>query len=104
MPEMTFTVTWPDGRTVDCYSPSLVMHDYLREGVSYPVSTFVGLTSEALDVASARVKEKFGFECTSAAAQKAEIEATSAGFAIDDHVRVLRMHPPLPTRESGATR
>ncbi|MGZ6801009.1 MAG: MSMEG_0570 family nitrogen starvation response protein, partial [Mycobacteriaceae bacterium] len=32
MPEMTFTVQWPDGKRESCYSPSLVMHDYLTIG------------------------------------------------------------------------
>ena len=35
MPEMTFTVRWPDGRVEDCYSPSLVVHDHLQPGRRY---------------------------------------------------------------------
>ncbi len=32
MPEMTFALRWPDGRVEECYSPSLVVHDYLSAG------------------------------------------------------------------------
>ena len=41
MPEMTFTLEWPDGSFQECYSPSLVMHDHLREGESYSVGDFM---------------------------------------------------------------
>ena len=40
MPEMTFSVRWPDGRVVDHYSPSLVVHDHLTAGSTYPVDDF----------------------------------------------------------------
>jgi uncharacterized repeat protein (TIGR04042 family) len=95
MPEMTFTVRWPDGTVADLYSPSLVMHDFLAAGSDYPLQDFVDKSAEALDLASARVKAKFGFECTSARQQKAEILATAAHFPPSSAVRVLSMLPPL---------
>ena len=73
MPEMTFVVQWPDGSVDDCYSPSLVMHDHLVAGDDYPLGEFVDRTTTALGIASARVREKFGFACTSAMAQQSEI-------------------------------
>lgn len=91
MPEMTFTVRWPDGAISKCYSPSLVMHDHLAVGADYTVAEFVERTAEALDVASERVRAKYGFACTSAMAQKAEIGETSGRFAPADVVRVLEM-------------
>ncbi|MBA4023382.1 MAG: hypothetical protein C0482_13550 [Gordonia sp.] len=74
MPEMTFTVQWPDGARQQCYSPSLVMHEHLEVGAEYPVAEFVARTTTALGIASDRVRAKFGFACTSAAAQLADIE------------------------------
>jgi uncharacterized repeat protein (TIGR04042 family) len=68
MPEMTFTVRWPDGATQQCYSPSLVMHDFLAVQTAYPIDDFMARSTEALSVASDRVRAKFGFACTSAAA------------------------------------
>lgn len=58
MPEMRFVVRWPDGRRESCYSPSLVIKDFLREGESYPVSDFLQRSREALQIASERVKAK----------------------------------------------
>jgi uncharacterized repeat protein (TIGR04042 family) len=74
---MTFTVRWPDGAEQQCYSPSLVMHEHIDVGGRYPVDEFVARTTAALTEASDRVRAKYGFACTSAAAQMAEIEAVS---------------------------
>ena len=41
MPEMRFVIRWPDGRRESCYSPSLVVHDYFREGESYALDDFL---------------------------------------------------------------
>ena len=96
MPEMTMTVRWPDGRVQECYSPSLVLHDHLASGATYPVADFVSRTAYALAIASDRVREKFGFACTSAAATDAEVRAAAARYPADATVEVLRMWPPLP--------
>lgn len=107
MPEMNFTVEWPDGSLQECYSPSLVMHDHLAVGESYPVADFVNRAAAALDEASRRVQQKYGFACTSAQAQRDDILeraqhytgrpnqplARAAGSGM---VRVLSMQPPLP--------
>jgi uncharacterized repeat protein (TIGR04042 family) len=76
---MTFTVRWSTGRERTYYSPSLVMHDYLTEGAAYPVTDFVRRSTTALDVASLRVREKYGFACTSAAESINRIEADAVG-------------------------
>lgn len=96
MPEMTFTIRWPDGETVQCYSPSLVMHDHLQVGADYPVADFVGRAGRALDEASDRVRQRYGFACTSAVEQRERIEQAAAAFAADDLVHVLALEPPLP--------
>lgn len=100
MPEMTFTVRWPDGAVVDCYSPSLVMHDHLDEGASYAVAEFVARSVEALDTASARVQAKYGFACTSAMAQREDIEKMASAYD-GGSVTVLRMHPALPGSDAS---
>ncbi|MCG7429968.1 MSMEG_0570 family nitrogen starvation response protein [Dermacoccus nishinomiyaensis] len=95
MPEMRFAVRWPDGAETSHYSPSLVMHDYLVTGLRYPLQEFVSRTKEALDVASDRVREKYGFACTSAMASQEKIAANAAAYT-DGDVTVLSMEPPLP--------
>ncbi|MEO9323141.1 MSMEG_0570 family nitrogen starvation response protein [Nocardioides sp. C4-1] len=96
MPEMTLSVRWPDGRVQDCYSPSLVLHDHLVAGTTYTVRDFTRRSTLALAIASERVKEKFGFACTSAAATTQQITESATAFGPDDVVEVVRMWPPLP--------
>ena len=96
MPEMTFVVQWPGGRTQSCYSPSLVMHDYLEVGTRYSTTEFVRLAAEALNEASERVRAKYGVYCTSAMAQLDEIEAV-ARISEPGEVLVLSMTGQLPT-------
>ncbi len=83
MPEMTFSVRWPDESVSHCYSPSLVVKEHLAVGQSYPLADFVDRARTALTIASDRVRAKYGFACTSAAAQLDEIERTAARFAGD---------------------
>jgi uncharacterized repeat protein (TIGR04042 family) len=90
MPAMHFHVRWPDGQETVCYSPSLIVKDYLSIGASYPMDDFLRRTREALDIASERVRQKFGFACSRASDQLGEIEAFSNMFcAPDDKVTVL---------------
>jgi uncharacterized repeat protein (TIGR04042 family) len=95
MPEMTFHVRWPDGVEEHCYSPSLVMHDFLEVGASYPVEEFVARTTRALDIASDRVAARYGMRCTSAAEQQADI-ARAAARSGPGRVTVLALVPPPP--------
>ncbi|MEU0495573.1 MSMEG_0570 family nitrogen starvation response protein [Mycobacterium sp. NPDC006124] len=95
MPEMTFDVQWPDGRVQRCYSPSLVMHDYLTSGSDYTVAEFVDRSATALQEASERVSVKFGFACTSAAATTEQISATATEFPGDATIRIVAMRPGL---------
>ena len=81
MPEMRFQVRWPDGKVESCYSPSLVIKDYFRPGETYPLADFVERSRTALNIASERVKEKYGFYCTSAMAQLERIESAAKTFA-----------------------
>ncbi|CAN5197315.1 MSMEG_0570 family nitrogen starvation response protein [soil metagenome] len=92
MPEMTFTVRWPDGATQECYSPSLVMHDYLVTTASYPLADFMSRAVTALTQASERVKAKYGMYCTSAAGQIDALQQTSSRYPGGD-VTVVAMMP-----------
>lgn len=97
---MTFEIRWPDGAVASCYSPSLVMHDYLVEGADYPLAEFVDRSTTALRIASERVAARYGFACTSAMQQESEIVAV-AGRYPGGTVRVLEMFPPLPAPETA---
>lgn len=96
MPELTFTVRWPDGDVTDCWSPSLVVHDHLASGTTYTVADFRARAAAALHEASERVRAAYGFACTASAASLERIEARAARHDPDERLEVLRLHPPLP--------
>jgi uncharacterized repeat protein (TIGR04042 family) len=74
MPEVIFTVQLPDGTTKECYSPSTVVQRYFAAGEEMPAAEFLRRSRAALAAASERVRARFGYSCSSAAAQLAEIE------------------------------
>jgi uncharacterized repeat protein (TIGR04042 family) len=74
MPEVIFTVQLPDGTTKECYSPSTIVRRYFIAGEEMPVAEFLQRSRAALAAASERVRAKFGYSCSSASAQLAEIE------------------------------
>jgi uncharacterized repeat protein (TIGR04042 family) len=80
MPEMHVVVRWPDDSIMDCYSPSLVIREYLELGASYSVVDFLERSRTALGIASERVREKFGTPCTLAARQLEQIETKARAF------------------------
>ena len=86
---MIFRVRWPDQTESRCYSPSLVVKEHLTAGQTYPVLDFVARSRAALTIASERVRAKFGFACTRAAAQLEEIETKAEAAAGVDGATVL---------------
>lgn len=88
MPEMHFLVRWPDNSVQRCYSPSLVIADYLEPGESYQVEQLIDRCTEALGIASERVRAKYGFVCTAAAQQLHELRDKAVGFQSADVVMV----------------
>ncbi len=88
MPEMRFRVRWPDQTESLCYSPSLVIKDYFQPGQSYPLPEFVKHSREALEIASERVRQKYGYTCSSAMSQLAEIETKASQFLESDSPQV----------------
>jgi uncharacterized repeat protein (TIGR04042 family) len=94
MPEMQFAVRWPDGTEASYYSPSLVMHDFLDAGSAYPVDEFVRRATEALDIASERVRAKYGFACTSAMHTQESIALAATRNPLGD-VTVTALEPTV---------
>jgi uncharacterized repeat protein (TIGR04042 family) len=94
MPEMHFTVRWPEGDDMRCYSPSLVVRDHLELGRAYPLSEFTARCRTLLELASERVRVRYGFACSAALDQLAAIEARAARADAAGWVRVLAFDPP----------
>ena len=89
MPEVIFTVELPDGATKECYSPSSVVCRYFAKGEEMRLAEFVQRSRKALAEASERVRAKFGFGCSSAAAQLSEIEHWSQSYTQDAVIRIV---------------
>ncbi len=64
-----------------CYSPSLIIREYLEVGAVYSVPEFLDRSRTALSRASDRVRETFGYPCARAARQLAQIEAKSRALS-----------------------
>jgi len=95
MPAMHYRLSWPDASETLCYSPSLVIQDYLRPGNDYPLPELLTRVREATRIANERVQAKFGFTCSRAGDQLLQTEAHAAAFATDAEarVRVLSFEP-----------
>lgn len=89
MPAMHYTVRWPDASESLCYSPSLVIEDYLRPGQAYALADFMARVREATAIANQRVQAKFGFVCSRAGDQLAQLEALAQAFQPNNQSQVL---------------
>jgi uncharacterized repeat protein (TIGR04042 family) len=80
MPEMHFKIQWPDGSEEACYSPSLIIKEYFQPGQDYALTDFVDRSTTALNIASDRVKAKYGRPCGLAISQLASIKSKATRF------------------------
>jgi uncharacterized repeat protein (TIGR04042 family) len=78
MPEIRFQIQWPDGTTMRCYSPSLIVKEYFTPNTDYDLDDFVARSRTALQIASDRVLAKYGRPCGLALGQLHTIETTAA--------------------------
>lgn len=93
MPEMHFTVRWPDGGDMRCYSPSLIVREYLQVGRVYALADFVERSRTMLHIGSERVRAKYGYACSAALDQLDQIEVRAASFPPAAEVMVTSFEP-----------
>jgi uncharacterized repeat protein (TIGR04042 family) len=91
MPEIVFTIQLPDGMTKECYSPSSVVRKHFQPDEEMSVAEFLARSRLAFAAARDRVRAKFGFACSSAAAQLASIEDWTRSYASDATIRILQI-------------
>lgn len=89
MPELVFCVRSPDETRSKCYSPTLVVKNFLHLGQAYTVDDFVARSRRALEIASARVRRKLGYGCARAAHTAGEIERMAARFADQPDAKIV---------------
>ncbi|QJD80143.1 MSMEG_0570 family nitrogen starvation response protein [Spirosoma rhododendri] len=98
MPETYVHIQWPDGRDETIYSPSSVIRTYFEPGTELNLPDFEQRCATALQHASRRVRETYGYECTAAMAEKhrmaAAIQAIRRTHPGPDEstVRILTIH------------
>ncbi len=73
MPSVNFTVAWPDGELETYYSPSTVLYEHFEAGSSYSQQEFNERIQTALNAASERVRQRFGYYCSAASAELEKI-------------------------------
>lgn len=89
MPVTHLHIKWPDNTKDKVYSPSSVIEKYFSAKQEIPVNKFHSLCSESLDEASNRVAQKFGFACTSAAAEKKRIQLLCSRYEASEMVEIV---------------
>ena len=80
MPAVHFCVRWPDGQEERCYSPSTVIFDAFRSGEEMPLSEFMLRADRVLNEASERVRNVYGYYCSSAADQLTLLKRRASAF------------------------
>lgn len=77
MPEVYLKIGLPGEKQDSVYSPSTVINQYFKAGDQLTVSEFETKVDEALRMASQRVYERYGFECSSAMGELSRIKAVT---------------------------
>lgn len=106
MPEVSFSLRWPDGSQQACLSPSRTIERALTPGASYPVDELVRRCSEALHAGSDRLRSLRGFGCAAALATVEAIAERGRGQTGRVLVESVRRDPgpsrfPAPARLDG---
>ena len=94
MPEMHFSVRWPDGQDMRCYSPSLVVREYLEVGRAYALPDFMERSRTMLNIGSERVRAKYGYACSAAMDQLHQLEERAAAYRPEQQVTVTGFELP----------
>jgi uncharacterized repeat protein (TIGR04042 family) len=89
MPVTLFRIRWPDESEAVCYSPSTVVREFLVAGQRYDLADFKGRVRQALLQGSERVRAKYGYACSRALDELAEIERRVQSFEVLDQPSVL---------------
>jgi len=106
MPEMHFTIEWPNGKRERCYSPSYIIEDYFVAGQAYAVPEFLARAGAALEGASERVRQRYGFACSSALDQLRELLESSAELTPEQRSRevtIVEFEKRFPARYFAAS-
>jgi len=107
MPEVHFRLRWPSGVEETCYSPSTVIFEYLEAGSSYSMPEFARRARAALELASERVRARYGYACSSALDQLRTLEERLESMGEAERLATVTVlgfsrQPPPDARSSSA--
>ncbi len=91
MPSVNFDIDWPDGELQSYYSPSTIIHDFIRENEAYEQPDFAEKIFQGLDQASERVYKKFGYYCSAAMDEKSKIKQKLDELKAKNNTGVVRV-------------
>lgn len=91
MPEITFTAELPDGSFQPCYSPSSVVKKYFWLGQQISADEFIRLSRIALNEATTRIQEKFGFADPTVYSSLQDIERWAGALPPDTPVTITHV-------------
>jgi uncharacterized repeat protein (TIGR04042 family) len=91
MPETFVRITWPGGREETVYSPSSIIREYFEPATEMSLGEFEARCTQALDRASERVREVYGYACSSAAAEKSRILSAVSSLRAEDANQIVKI-------------
>ncbi len=89
MPVTHVHIEWPDQETDQVYSPSSIIEDYFTVGATLCIDEFAKACNESLNEANGRVRQKFGFACTSAQAELHRISEKCKTYDATKRVKII---------------
>ena len=89
MPVTYVHIEWPDHKVDRVYSPSSVIKDYFKPGEDLLVDVFLAACTKGLNNASERVRQKFGYACTSGMAELQRISNLCQDYDNSKKVKIV---------------
>jgi len=92
MPVTYIHIEWPDHTADRVVSPSRVIKKYFRPEEYLSIEMFSATCTKALDEASERVRQKFGYACTAAKAESQRIDTLCETYDNSKKVKIISIN------------
>ena len=89
MPVTYINIEWPNNETDKVYSPSSVVKEYFNASESLTIPDFLNACNQSLEIASERVRKKYGYACTSAQSESQRIKNKCKNFTANEMVKII---------------
>lgn len=89
MPVTYIHIELPDQKKDKIYSPSSVIREYFNPGEIHSIDNFLTICSKGLNEASERVRQKFGYACTSAIAESQRMNTVCKNYDTSKKIKII---------------